>query len=161
MPLFTGCYDEIDERRSARLFEYMKVNGAFNFDGGIPTSMIKGTGEQWDFPNGWSPLNHIIIEGLRKSENAEMWDQNYDWKGNIQFSGRNRHSNWPKNGFWPIIKYSRKQNKCGRRWITILNYNQLLCDYLLIGSIMWMAKPNQEQVANMEYRWEDIEKWIK
>lgn len=72
MPLFTGCYDEIDAQRAQRAFDYMKQIGAFDFPGGIPTSMIFDTGEQWDFPNGWSPLNHIIIEGLRKSQNAEM-----------------------------------------------------------------------------------------
>lgn len=33
------------------------------------------TGEQWDFPNGFGPLVHMLIEGLRKSENAEMQNQ--------------------------------------------------------------------------------------
>ena len=28
--------------------------------------------EQWDFPNGWSPLNHMIIEGLRRSHSPQM-----------------------------------------------------------------------------------------
>ncbi len=49
--------------------------GAFNYPGGVPTSLIDNTNEQWDFPNGWSPLNHMIIEGLRKSENSDMQDQ--------------------------------------------------------------------------------------
>lgn len=44
----------------------------FNYPGGIPASMVPNSGEQWDFPNGWSPLNHMIIEGLRKSTNPEM-----------------------------------------------------------------------------------------
>lgn len=33
--------------------------------GGVPTSLEK-TGEQWDFPNGWAPLECIIVEGLLK-----------------------------------------------------------------------------------------------
>lgn len=28
---------------------------------------LSNTGQQWDFPNGWPPLQHIIIEGLLKS----------------------------------------------------------------------------------------------
>ncbi|KAM0934380.1 putative alpha,alpha-trehalase [Dioscorea sansibarensis] len=33
---------------------------------GIATS-LSNTGEQWDFPNGWAPLQHMIAEGLAKS----------------------------------------------------------------------------------------------
>ncbi|XP_059276398.1 probable trehalase isoform X1 [Lycium ferocissimum] len=28
---------------------------------------LSNTGQQWDFPNGWPPLEHIIIEGLTRS----------------------------------------------------------------------------------------------
>ncbi|KAH7698927.1 Trehalase protein 5, partial [Aphelenchoides avenae] len=49
--------------------------GAFSYPNGVPQSEIQGTGEQWDFPNGWSPSNHMLIEGLRKSESPEMQDQ--------------------------------------------------------------------------------------
>ncbi|KAK6783477.1 hypothetical protein RDI58_021274 [Solanum bulbocastanum] len=28
---------------------------------------LSNTGQQWDFPNGWPPLQHIIIEGLLRS----------------------------------------------------------------------------------------------
>jgi hypothetical protein len=34
--------------------------GFFNFSGGVPASMIKDTNQQWDFPNGWAPLNHMV-----------------------------------------------------------------------------------------------------
>ncbi|XP_057799475.1 probable trehalase [Salvia miltiorrhiza] len=33
---------------------------------GIATSLIE-SGQQWDFPNGWAPLQHMIAEGLVKS----------------------------------------------------------------------------------------------
>lgn len=35
----------------------------------IYCSLMKGTNQQWDYPNGWAPINHMIIEGLRKSNN--------------------------------------------------------------------------------------------
>ncbi|XP_077234084.1 trehalase 1 [Tasmannia lanceolata] len=37
---------------------------------GIATSLTN-SGQQWDFPNGWAPLQHMIIEGLVKSRSRE------------------------------------------------------------------------------------------
>ncbi|MDP9083179.1 MAG: alpha,alpha-trehalase TreF [Pseudomonadota bacterium] len=39
--------------------------------GGIVTSTVD-TGEQWDFPNGWAPLQWIAIAGLRNSGQADL-----------------------------------------------------------------------------------------
>ncbi|CAN1779151.1 TRE1 [Linum perenne] len=33
---------------------------------GIATSLTN-SGQQWDFPNGWAPLQHLIVEGLARS----------------------------------------------------------------------------------------------
>uniref|UniRef100_A0A1I7YU36 Trehalase n=1 Tax=Steinernema glaseri TaxID=37863 RepID=A0A1I7YU36_9BILA len=100
VPLFTGCYHALNQGKSERLFEYMQDVGAFNFSGGIPSSIIKDSEEQWDFPNGWSPLNHMAIEGLRKSENAQMQDQAYrlakKWvEGNYRVFQKTNHM-WEK-----------------------------------------------------------------
>ncbi|KAL9422612.1 hypothetical protein AB3S75_034815 [Citrus x aurantiifolia] len=48
-----------------------KVKKSFQSSGllgavGIATSLTR-SGEQWDFPNGWAPLQHMIVEGLAKS----------------------------------------------------------------------------------------------
>ncbi|CAI4222949.1 unnamed protein product [Auanema sp. JU1783] len=77
VPLFTGCYNTLDQGKSERLYKLMKNMGVFDYQSGIPTSMIQGSNEQWDFPNGWSPLNHMVIEGLRKSQNPQMQDQGF------------------------------------------------------------------------------------
>ncbi|XP_020247179.1 probable trehalase [Asparagus officinalis] len=37
---------------------------------GIATSLVN-TGQQWDFPNGWPPLQHMIVEGLVRSGSPE------------------------------------------------------------------------------------------
>ncbi|XP_042952834.1 probable trehalase [Carya illinoinensis] len=37
---------------------------------GIATS-LKNSGEQWDFPNGWPPVQHMIVEGLTRSGSKE------------------------------------------------------------------------------------------
>ncbi|VDM49745.1 unnamed protein product [Toxocara canis] len=74
-PLFTGCYHLLNQQRSERVFQLMNNSGVFLYPGGVPTSLNRNSEEQWDFPNGFGPLNHMIIEGLRKSENAQMQDQ--------------------------------------------------------------------------------------
>ncbi|CAK9233574.1 unnamed protein product [Sphagnum troendelagicum] len=38
-------------------------NSGLMHPGGIATS-LRETGQQWDFPNAWAPLQHMIIEGL-------------------------------------------------------------------------------------------------
>ncbi|KAF9602498.1 hypothetical protein IFM89_028512 [Coptis chinensis] len=37
---------------------------------GIATS-LSNSGQQWDFPNGWAPLQHMIVEGLARSGSKE------------------------------------------------------------------------------------------
>lgn len=37
---------------------------------GIATSLAN-SGQQWDFPNGWAPLQHMIVEGLARSGSLE------------------------------------------------------------------------------------------
>uniref|UniRef100_A0A915CMD4 Trehalase n=1 Tax=Ditylenchus dipsaci TaxID=166011 RepID=A0A915CMD4_9BILA len=71
-PLFTRCYHSINLAQSENIFRRMDELGVFNFAGGIPTSLNKDSEQQWDYPNGWSPLNHMVIEGLRRSENPIM-----------------------------------------------------------------------------------------
>ncbi|KAK2664312.1 hypothetical protein Ddye_002886 [Dipteronia dyeriana] len=44
---------------------------------GIATSTIN-SGEQWDFPNGWAPLQHMIVEGLVRSGSQEARSMAHD-----------------------------------------------------------------------------------
>lgn len=69
VPLFSQCYDPLNSQIAVDVYNEMQNSGAFSIPGGIPTSMNEETNQQWDFPNGWSPMNHMIIEGLRKSNN--------------------------------------------------------------------------------------------
>ncbi|XP_022995786.1 probable trehalase [Cucurbita maxima] len=45
-------------------------NSGLLCNAGIATSTIN-SGEQWDFPNGWAPIQHMIVEGLARSELKE------------------------------------------------------------------------------------------
>ncbi|KAJ8764845.1 hypothetical protein K2173_010310 [Erythroxylum novogranatense] len=47
----------------------LKSSGLLNA-GGIATSLTN-SGQQWDFPNGWPPVQHIVVEGLIRSSSQE------------------------------------------------------------------------------------------
>lgn len=58
-PLFVGL---ADNRRAAKVSDV--VAERFVAPGGVRTS-LKATGQQWDAPNGWAPLQWITYRGLR------------------------------------------------------------------------------------------------
>ncbi|KAK4314147.1 hypothetical protein Pmani_014566 [Petrolisthes manimaculis] len=68
MPLWTETYGS--ERSPKFIIEqvvaYLDRNNISSFPGGIPTSCVN-SGEQWDLPNGWAPLQYIVVMGLHKA----------------------------------------------------------------------------------------------
>ncbi|MBN3307066.1 TREA Trehalase, partial [Amia calva] len=70
-PLWAQCYAE--PGAGERALEYLQASGALKYPNGVPTS-LSDSGQQWDYPNAWPPLQHMIIEGLSKlsSESAQQ-----------------------------------------------------------------------------------------
>lgn len=67
-PLWTGCYPEEDREKMVRLvLKYLQTMNIMIYPGGIPTTK-EHTGEQWDFPNAWPPLQHMMIVGLANTK---------------------------------------------------------------------------------------------
>ncbi|XP_047117699.1 trehalase-like [Schistocerca piceifrons] len=64
-PLWTGCHKK-SKKEIRGIVSYLKDNDIENYLGGAPASLIL-TGEQWDFPNVWPPLENILIMGLQKT----------------------------------------------------------------------------------------------
>eukprot|EP01083_Nonionella_stella_P177842 626390_1 len=62
IPLWLSCDDPKFNEKKVLLMESLSGSGLIQ-SGGIVTSLCE-TGEQWDYPNVWAPLNHIIIDGL-------------------------------------------------------------------------------------------------
>ncbi|KGN50019.1 probable trehalase [Cucumis sativus] len=58
-----------DSRQMKKVLKSLRNSGLL-CNAGIATSMIN-SGEQWDFPNGWAPIQHMIVEGLARSELPE------------------------------------------------------------------------------------------
>lgn len=65
-PLWTGCYKPEDKEKIVKhVMKYLQ-NKNIMYPGGIPTT-VEHTGEQWDYPNAWPPLQHIMIIGLNNT----------------------------------------------------------------------------------------------
>uniref|UniRef100_A0A183D9Y6 Trehalase n=1 Tax=Gongylonema pulchrum TaxID=637853 RepID=A0A183D9Y6_9BILA len=78
VPLFAECYRRLDRRMMTNVLNTLQRNGLLQFPGGVPVSLIQGTNQQWDYPNGWANINHMIIDGLRRSYHYRMQQKAFD-----------------------------------------------------------------------------------
>ncbi|XP_043253468.1 trehalase-like isoform X1 [Colletes gigas] len=64
LPLWTFCYD-LDKREEyvAKVLKYLEKNQIMLNPGGIPATR-EHSGEQWDYPNAWPPLQYFVIMSL-------------------------------------------------------------------------------------------------
>lgn len=67
-PLFTGMATEAQAKGTARCIE-----AHFLMEGGLATTPVM-TGQQWDAPNGWAPLQWMAIQGLHRYGHDELAD---------------------------------------------------------------------------------------
>ncbi|XP_044760080.1 trehalase-like [Coccinella septempunctata] len=70
-PLWVNMFPDrnISQPLGKKAIKYLIKHNVFMYDGGIPTSLYE-TGEQWDLPNAWPPLQSLIILGLHRSGDA-------------------------------------------------------------------------------------------
>ncbi|VIO94258.1 Uncharacterized protein BM_BM1535 [Brugia malayi] len=68
---------KLDYGKATDIVNFMKRSKLLDYQNGVPTSLEMNSGEKWDFPNGWAPLQHIIIEGMRKSNNPDVQELAY------------------------------------------------------------------------------------
>ncbi|CAK9802112.1 tre1 [Anthophora plagiata] len=63
-PLYTRSYNRHQrEQYALSAVKYLTSQDIDSFFGGTPTSLTH-TGEQWDFPNAWPPLQSFVVMGL-------------------------------------------------------------------------------------------------
>lgn len=78
-PLWMRCYDPSKRQHIAdRVVEYIKEMKLDDFPGGIPTTLFH-SGEQWDWPNVWAPLQHLLIVGLDNLEDNRTKSIAHEW----------------------------------------------------------------------------------
>ena len=66
--------EKLPNDRATRGLAYMRGQGALNYPGGIPTT-LNNSGQQWDFPNVWPPLEHMIIVGMHSSPDSKVQEE--------------------------------------------------------------------------------------
>ncbi|KAF7992096.1 hypothetical protein HCN44_001421 [Aphidius gifuensis] len=73
LPLWTNCYD-VTRREDyvSKVLKYLEKNQIMINLGGIPSS-FEHSGEQWDYPNAWPPLQYFVIESLDNT--GDPWAQ--------------------------------------------------------------------------------------
>lgn len=78
-PLWTRCFDESRSQHIAeKVLNYINQTNVDVFPGGVPNTLYQ-TGEQWDYPNVWAPMEYILIYGLENlnSEEASLMAQRW------------------------------------------------------------------------------------
>lgn len=68
-PLYAGV---ASQDQADRVAEYLRQK--FLHAGGLVTTLVD-SGQQWDSPNGWAPLQWVAIEGLRNYGHDELADE--------------------------------------------------------------------------------------
>ncbi|XP_034556589.1 trehalase [Notolabrus celidotus] len=67
-PVWAQCYSQ--PAMGEKAVQYLKRSGALQFPNGVPTS-LRESGQQWDYPNAWPPLQHMLIHGLSQLPSEE------------------------------------------------------------------------------------------
>lgn len=77
-PLWTGSYDKTDASLAKKVLQYIDRLGLDKFPGGVPNT-LENTNEQWDFPNVWPPMQHMLIMALDGMDSQEAKDLAFKW----------------------------------------------------------------------------------
>ncbi|XP_051579738.1 trehalase-like isoform X2 [Myxocyprinus asiaticus] len=74
-PIWAHCYSRPGMADQA--VQYLRDSGGLDYPNGIPTSLSE-SGQQWDMPNAWPPLQHMIIKGLSGLDSAHAKELAFD-----------------------------------------------------------------------------------
>lgn len=78
-PLWVKAYNISDSAKiSKSVLSYIEKNNLDSFPGGVPNTLYP-TGEQWDFPNVWAPMQYILVEGLDNLGTPEAKELSKRW----------------------------------------------------------------------------------
>ncbi|KAK6644318.1 hypothetical protein RUM43_000585 [Polyplax serrata] len=78
-PLWTGCYNRSNSNYIVKkVLKYIQDKKIMvTFLGGVPAT-LEHTNEQWDYPNAWPPLQHIMIIGLMNTGDESAKELAYE-----------------------------------------------------------------------------------
>lgn len=67
VPLLWGC-NPVNSTKHQATLKALETKKLLDYPGGIPTSLVHESGQQWDFPNAWAPLQWFPVAGWAHSE---------------------------------------------------------------------------------------------
>lgn len=78
-PLWTNCFNQSQSEHIAnKVMQYINQTGIDNYPGGVPNTLYN-SGEQWDFPNVWAPMQYILIYGLENLNDERASSLAFRW----------------------------------------------------------------------------------
>ncbi|XP_059224425.1 trehalase isoform X2 [Stomoxys calcitrans] len=78
-PLWTMSYDKNSTEHISKLvLDYIEKLELDKYPGGVPNTLYR-TGEQWDFPNVWPPMQYLLIKGLENLGTNESKELSTRW----------------------------------------------------------------------------------
>ncbi|KAL7737638.1 hypothetical protein ACLKA6_007746 [Drosophila palustris] len=79
-PLWARAYPINDaDKITESVMAYIEENQLDSFPGGVPHT-LSNTGEQWDYPNVWPPMMHMLIEGLNNLGTPPAKELSLQWR---------------------------------------------------------------------------------
>lgn len=113
LPLWTNCYGIAKkEEYVSKVLKYLEKTQIMLNLGGIPTT-LEHSGEQWDYPNAWPPLQYFVIMSLDKTSDA--WAQRLAYEMSQRWVRSNYKAFNETNSMFEKVMYTstRKPNKFG------------------------------------------------
>lgn len=78
-PLWTNCFNQSNSAHIAdRVLAYLNETEVDKYPGGVPNSLYQ-TGEQWDFPNVWAPMQYLVIFSLENLKDERTSALAFKW----------------------------------------------------------------------------------
>ncbi|XP_067628376.1 trehalase isoform X3 [Eurosta solidaginis] len=78
-PLWTGSYNPSEAQKiSISVLKYIEELKLDSFPGGVPNTLAP-TGEQWDYPNVWPPMQYMLVAGLENLGTNESKQLSQRW----------------------------------------------------------------------------------
>ncbi|XP_034141842.1 mucin-5AC isoform X2 [Drosophila guanche] len=79
-PLWARAFPLVDTDKISRgVMNYIKMHNLDDYPGGVPNTMNRDTGQQWDYPNVWPPMMFMIIDGLHNLGTPEARAMSERW----------------------------------------------------------------------------------
>uniref|UniRef100_A0A4W5L8X2 Trehalase n=1 Tax=Hucho hucho TaxID=62062 RepID=A0A4W5L8X2_9TELE len=101
-PIWADCYSQPSMGQKA--LHYLQTSGGLQFPNGVPASLVD-SGQQWDYPNAWPPLQHMLIQGLSNLPSHEARELGYDLA-----------QRWIRTNWLAYFKYEAMFEKLGFGW---------------------------------------------